>query len=71
MGISYNVTERVFHLDTPHSSYMIGIVDEEGLLGHVYYGRRVADDNMQYLMRIFEYALSLHDALPIYRKSGV
>lgn len=75
MGISYNVTERVFHLDTPHSSYMIGIVDEEGLLGHVYYGRRVADDNMQYLMRIFESPyvptrnnrdrVSIFDALPV------
>lgn len=53
MAISYNEQERVFRLDTPHSTYLIGIVDEKGFLGHMYYGRRIPDDNMQYLMRIF------------------
>lgn len=52
MGISYNAQERVFRLDTPHSTYLIGIVDEEGFLGHIYYGRRIPDDNMHYLLRV-------------------
>ena len=51
MGISYNDREKVFRLDTPHSTYLIGIVDEEGFLGHLYYGRRIPDDNMHYLLR--------------------
>lgn len=52
MSIAYNEQERVFRLDTPHSTYLIGIVDDEGFLGHLYYGRRIPDDNMQYLLRI-------------------
>ena len=52
MGISYNAQERVFRLDTPHSTYLIGIVDEDGFLGHIYYGKRIPDDNMHYLLRV-------------------
>ena len=57
MGIFYNEAERTFRLDTPHSSYIIAIVDEAGYLGHCYYGKRIPDDNMQYRMRIFEDAI--------------
>ena len=52
MSVSYNEKERVFRLDTPGSTYLIGLVDEEGFLGHIYYGKRIPDDNMQYLLRI-------------------
>ena len=65
MAISYNEKERVFRLDTPRSSYLIGIVDEEGFLAHVYYGRRIPDDGMQYLLRM----PSGEDRVP-YRESG-
>ena len=41
MGIVYNEAERVFKLDTPNTSYVIGIVGEEGFLGHIYYGKRL------------------------------
>ena len=51
MSVSYNQQERVFRMDTPGSTYLIGIVDEAGFLGHLYYGRRIPDDNMQYLLR--------------------
>lgn len=54
MGIVYNEKERVFKLDTKNSSYMIGIVDKEGFLGHIYYGKKIKDTKMQYLMRIEE-----------------
>lgn len=33
---------------------MIGIADEEGFLGEVYYGPRILDDNMRYLLRLEE-----------------
>ncbi|MCR5753659.1 MAG: alpha-galactosidase, partial [Acetatifactor sp.] len=55
MSISFNESEKVFRLDTPNSTYLIGIVDEKGFLGHIYYGKRIPDDNMQYLMRLPSY----------------
>ena len=38
--ITYQEKERIFKLDTPNTSYMIGIVDEENFIGHIYYGKR-------------------------------
>ena len=37
MAITYFEKERIFKLDTPNSSYVIGIVDKENFVGHVYY----------------------------------
>lgn len=54
MNITYNEKNRVFKLDTAHTSYCIGLVDEENFVGHVYYGRKLADDNLAYLMRTEE-----------------
>ena len=54
MGICYFEKERVFKLDTKASSYLIGIVDEEGFLGHIYYGKRMQDHDVAYLMRTQE-----------------
>jgi len=54
MGISYHENKRIFKLDTPKSTYMIGIVDEENFIGHVYYGRRVVDEDLSYLLRTSE-----------------
>ena len=52
MSISYNEQERSFRLDTPDSTYLINLVDEEGFLCHAYYGRRIPDDTMRYLLRL-------------------
>lgn len=54
MMIHYNENERTFKLDTPNTSYMIGIVDEEGFIGHIYYGRKLRDSDVAYLMRTQE-----------------
>ncbi|MFT4144474.1 MAG: alpha-galactosidase [Mobilitalea sp.] len=54
MGIKYYEQERVFKLDTPKTSYLIGIVDEEAFAGHIYYGKKIDDYNLQYLMRLEE-----------------
>lgn len=54
MKITYHEQSRIFKLDTPHTSYCIGIVDEENFLGHVYYGRKLSEDNLAYLMRTGE-----------------
>ena len=54
MGIIYDETGRVFKLDTLHTSYMMGIADEEGFLGHIYYGKRISSCDVSYLLRIQE-----------------
>lgn len=54
MGIFYDETRRIFKLDTPKSSYIIGIVDEENFIGHVYYGERLNTTDVGYLMRLEE-----------------
>ena len=54
MNIIFNEKRRIFKLDTVHTSYCIGIVDEENFLGHIYYGRKLANDDLAYLMRTEE-----------------
>ena len=54
MAIHFNKQNRLFQLDTDHTSYVIGSVDEENFVGHVYYGSRVRPQDLSYLMRIYE-----------------
>ena len=54
MGIKYYEQERVFKLDTHNTSYLIGIVDAENFVGHIYYGKKIDDYNLQHLMRTEE-----------------
>ncbi|MCR5235062.1 MAG: alpha-galactosidase [Lachnospiraceae bacterium] len=54
MSIKYLENERLFKLDTPNTSYICGLADNENFLLHVYYGKRISDDDMRYLMRIYE-----------------
>ncbi len=41
MAITYLEQERAFKLDTPNTTYLIGLVGSEGLLGHIYYGKKL------------------------------
>ena len=54
MPIFYQEQERIFRLDTPHTTYLIAIIGSEGFLGQVYYGPSVPDDDMRYLLRLDE-----------------
>ena len=55
MGITWQEGQRLFRLDTPNTTYLIGVVDKEGFLGHVYYGRRLEDTaGAEELLRILE-----------------
>lgn len=59
MAIQYyqNLSDDVkalFKLDTPNTSYVIGVVDEEGFLGHVYYGKRLNDYHLAHVLRVLE-----------------
>ncbi len=54
MSIKYNEKTGVFKIDTPNTSYILGLVDEEKFVGHIYYGRKLEDDDVTYLMRTGE-----------------
>lgn len=72
--ISYNSQERVFRLDTPHTTYLMGLAGKEGFLGHIYYGPSIPDDDLRCLLRLEERPLppeedprdraSFYDAFP-------
>lgn len=51
--IQYDCRHQVFKLDTPATSYVCAIVDG-GYLGHVYYGRKLEDTDLSYLLRTEE-----------------
>lgn len=55
MNIQYFEKNRIFKIDTMNCSYVIGLADKEGFLGHIYYGTKIHDDNITHLMRIDEY----------------
>ena len=46
MSIKYNEKTGVFKIDTPNTSYIFGLVDEEKFVGHIYYGRKLGDDDV-------------------------
>lgn len=54
MSITYQEQSRIFKLDTPKTSYIMGIEDSFGYLLHYYYGRRLHTDNVRYLARTGE-----------------
>ena len=45
---------KLFKLDTPNTSYLIQVADEEGFILHLYYGKRLASENIADLCRITE-----------------
>ncbi len=53
-NLSKDVT-HLFKLDTPNTSYCIGIVRKEGFLGHVYYGEKINDYHLSSIYRVDEY----------------
>ena len=59
MAIQYyqNLSDDVkgiFKLDTLNTSYVIGVVDEEKFLGHIYYGQKLNDYHLAHVLRIQE-----------------
>ncbi len=82
MGIVFNSEKRVFKLDSANASYLCGVVDEEGFLGHIYFGKKVPDTDLTYLLRINEppfvpsqnnrERLSFYDTFPMeYPTAGI
>lgn len=54
MSVQYFEKERVFKLDTPNTSYLIGLIDEENFVGHIYYGKKIESHELTYLLRTEE-----------------
>jgi alpha-galactosidase len=55
--IKFNEQTKIFHLQTPNSSYQI-LISHKGHLAHVYYGTKIGDDDLSYLTRQMEYGFS-------------
>lgn len=56
MAISYHIENRIFYLDTVHTSYQMK-VDDYGFLLHLYYGGRVYG-SMDYLITCYDRGFS-------------
>ena len=54
MSIVFDEKLDLFHLQTEHTSYVIGLADKRTYVGHVYYGKRIRLQDMRYLLRIGE-----------------
>lgn len=54
MGITFNEKSLSFKLDTDNTSYVIAVADDEKFIGHCYYGARVSDTDMGYMLRTEE-----------------
>jgi len=54
MGIQFNDALKSFKIDAKDTSYIISIVDEEQFLGHVYFGEKIPDQDMNHLLRLEE-----------------
>ena len=54
MSIAYFQKEKIFKIDTEHTSYIIGLTDKPAYVGHIYYGARVEDHDLSYLLRTSE-----------------
>jgi alpha-galactosidase len=54
MPIRYDAENRVFCLETQHTTYLFCAVDTEGFLGHLYYGPHISDTDVRFLLRLEE-----------------
>ncbi len=55
MSINFNAIEKTFHLKTQNTSYIMGVFKED-YLAHLYYGKRLKSDGLQYVLRFEERA---------------
>ena len=53
MPITYDKNNKTFKLRAKDTDYMIKVVDD-GYLAHVYYGPKLPDDDLSYLLRLDE-----------------
>jgi alpha-galactosidase len=46
--------KKIIKIDTENTSYVIGVIDDEQFLGHIYYGAYLNDYHLAYALRIQE-----------------
>ncbi len=46
--------KKIIKIDTANTSYVIGIIDEEQFLGHIYYGAYLNDYHLAHVLRVQE-----------------
>lgn len=51
MSIKFLSEYKLFKIDTLNTTYVLSVTDKEGFLGHVYYGKLISDDDVNYLLR--------------------
>ncbi len=61
MSIRFNAQEKVFHLQTKNSSYVFRVTDFEAL-EHLYYGKKIPDDNVGYVSNRQIYSHVAHES---------
>lgn len=54
MAVQFYREEQLFKLDTKNTTYVMGITDEEKFLGHIYYGAKLKDYHIGYILRTEE-----------------
>lgn len=50
MPISFDEHKKIFKLDTPNTTYAMQVI-RHGCLAHLYYGKKLADNDLGYLIR--------------------
>ena len=54
MGIYFDEGKRIFKLDTPNTSYIMGVADSFGYLLHLYYGKKLGGNDVAFVSRTYE-----------------
>ena len=61
MSIIYRNADQIFHLKTKNTSYVLCVSDFNAL-EHLYYGKRIEDDNVKYISNRQIYAHHAHES---------
>lgn len=61
MSIWFNEQERIFHLQTQNSSYVFCVVEHDAL-EHLYYGKKIPNDNIKHISNRQIYAHHAHES---------
>ena len=57
MAIRFKEEENLFVLETKNTAYQI-LIGDYGVLQHLYYGKRVGDCNLEYLVQMYDRGFS-------------
>lgn len=61
MQIRVNEKENIFHIQTKNTSYIFCVADF-GMLEHLYYGKKIEDDNIKYISNRQIYSFNAHES---------